>query len=122
VGKKFSLLNLWKLRRWLLLPRYDRVLCIEGRLLRPLKLVIRLFDYIDSELDMNDPDTLGFYTELQLILNNPEAAAGVILQFLFSQKCRIVHSLAIKLNLDHSSHDIGQDCFVTTVSHKSTSI
>ena len=30
---------------------------------------------------MNDPDTLGFYTELQLFRNNPEAAEGATLQF-----------------------------------------
>lgn len=65
---------------------------------------------------MNDPDTLGFYTELQLFRNNPEAAAGATLQFpptLTPQQRRIVHSLAIKLNLEHSSHGTGQDRFVT---------
>ena len=65
---------------------------------------------------MNDPDTLGFYTELLLFRNNPEAAAGATLQFpptLTPQQRRIVHSLAIKLNLEHSSHGTGQDRFVT---------
>ena len=65
---------------------------------------------------MNDPDTLGFYTELQLFRNTPDAASGATLQFpptLSPQQRRIVHSLATKLNLDHSSHGIGQDRFVT---------
>jgi hypothetical protein len=65
---------------------------------------------------MNDPDTLGFYTEIQLFRNNPEAATGAALQFpptLSPQQRRIVHSLAMKLNLDHLSHGTGQDRFVT---------
>jgi hypothetical protein len=72
---------------------------------------------------MNDPDTLGFYTTLQLFRNNPEAAAGAILQFpsaLSPQQRRIVHSLAIKLNLD--SYVIDQNYIIISVSYKSTSL
>jgi hypothetical protein len=65
---------------------------------------------------MNDLDILGFYTELQLFRNSPEAAAGATLEFpptLSPQQRQIVHSLTIKLKLDYLSHDIDQDRFIT---------
>jgi hypothetical protein len=64
---------------------------------------------------MNDPDILGFYTELQLFRKNPEVAVGAVLQFpstLSPQQRRIIHSLAVRLNLDSSTHSIDQDRFV----------
>jgi|SRR5947207_13944949 len=64
---------------------------------------------------MNDPDTLGFYTTMLLFGKDPETA-GQTLKFppaLTPQQRRIVHSLAIKLNLKASSHGIGTNCFVT---------
>ena len=64
---------------------------------------------------MNDQDTLGFYTTIQLFRNNPEAS-GATLQFpptLTPQQRRIVHSLAEKFNLLHCSHGLGQERFVT---------
>ena len=86
-------------------------------------MVLYLCEYTDSELDMNDPDTLGFYTELQLFRITTEAATGAILQFpstLSLQQCRIIHSLAVKLNLDYLHHDIDQNCS-TIVFHRSIS-
>jgi hypothetical protein len=74
------------------------------------RLVVLILD-----LDMNDPQTLGFYTTMQLFRNNPEAA-GAVLQFpstLTPTQRRIVRSLAIKLNLDHTSHGVGSDRFIT---------
>lgn len=85
-------------------------------------MVLCLYDYTDPELDMNDSDILDLYTTLKLFRVNPEAAAGAILQFpptLSLQQRRIIHSLAIKLNLDYLSHDIDQNCFVT-ICHRST--
>jgi len=64
---------------------------------------------------MNDPDTLGFYSTMLLFSHNLESV-GQTLQFpptLTPQQRRIVHSLAIKLNLDPSSHDIGTNRFIT---------
>jgi R3H domain len=64
---------------------------------------------------MNDQDTLGFYTTIQLFRNNPEASCAT-LQFpptLTPQQRRIVRSLAEKFNLQHSSHGVGQERFVT---------
>lgn len=63
---------------------------------------------------MNDPDTLGFYTVMQLFRNKPDSASAT-LQFppaLTAQQRRIVRSLADKLNLDHCSLGYGQDRFV----------
>ena len=70
---------------------------------------------------MNDPDTLGFYTTMQLFINNPEAE-GATLQFpptLTPRQRQIVHSLAIKLNLDHSSHSVGTGRYVTVATPRS---
>jgi R3H domain len=91
-------------------------------LLQHLKLVLSWPEIADEEdLDMNDLDTLGFYTTMQLFRNNREAA-GAELQFpptLTPQQRRIVHSLAVKLNLEHSSHGVGPDRFIT-VTHRAT--
>jgi len=74
-------------------------------------------------LDMNDPETLGFYTTMQLFRNNPETA-GAALQFpstLTPVQRRIVHALAVKLNLDHNSHGVGTERFII-VSRPSSSV
>jgi hypothetical protein len=76
----------------------------------------------DQELDMNDSDTLGFYTAMQIFLNHSDAAKST-LQFpstLTSQQRRIVRTIAVKLRLDHVSHGIGGNRFIT-VTLRSTS-
>jgi hypothetical protein len=78
-------------------------------------LVSHPYGYADPELDMNDPDTLGFYTQLQLFRNNPEVAVGAVLEFpptLSPQQRRIIYSLATQLNLDSSTCIIDQDRLV----------
>lgn len=72
---------------------------------------------------MNDPETLGFYTHLQLFRNNPDTIAGALLQFpsrLTPQQRRKVHTLAAKLNLTHESHGVGSERFIV-VSRRMTS-
>ena len=69
-----------------------------------------------EELDMNNSETLGFYTELQLFLNNHQLGEGATLQFpatLTSPQRRMVRALAEKLNLKHATHGIGPERFVT---------
>lgn len=64
---------------------------------------------------MNDPQTLGFYTTMQLFRNNRDSA-GAVLQFpptLSSQQRRIVHTLAQKLNLQPTTHGIPPERYVT---------
>jgi len=64
---------------------------------------------------MNDPDTLAFYTTIQLFRSNPEAA-GATLRFppaLTLRQRTIVQSLAEKLNLQHGSYRLGQEYFIT---------
>ena len=54
---------------------------------------------------MNDPETLGFYTTMQLFRNDPKNQ-GMTLQFpstLSPEQRQIVRSLAVRLNLDHLS-------------------
>lgn len=68
----------------------------------------------DVELDMNDVETLGFYTHMQLFRNTPETQ-GATLQFpptLTPQQRNIVHTLAAKLNLDHTSHGSGSERYI----------
>lgn len=63
---------------------------------------------------MNDVETLGFYTHMQLFRNSPETQ-GATLQFpptLTPQQRNIVHTLAAKLNLNHTSHGSGSERYV----------
>jgi hypothetical protein len=71
---------------------------------------------------MNDAETLGFYTHLQLFRNNPDTVAGALLQFpsrLTPQQRRKVHTLAAKLNLNHVSHGVSSERFIV-VSRRTT--
>ena len=64
---------------------------------------------------MNDALTLQFYMAMQMFLNNPETATAT-LRFpstLTASERRIVHALAVKLNLEHTSQGLGLDRFVT---------
>ena len=64
---------------------------------------------------MNDPQTLGFYTTMQLFRNDPKNV-GMTLQFpstLSPEQRRIVRSLAIRLNLDPNSIGSGPDRYIT---------
>jgi hypothetical protein len=64
---------------------------------------------------MNDPQTLGFYTTMQIFRNDPNNA-GMILQFpptLAPEQRRTVRGLAFRLNLDHTTHGTGHDRFIT---------
>jgi hypothetical protein len=64
---------------------------------------------------MNDPPTLGFYTTMQLFRNNQETA-GAVLQFpstLTSTQRSIVRKIAVKLNLDHKTHGVSPERFIT---------
>src|SRR5271154_4558673 len=70
---------------------------------------------------MNDQEILGFYTTIQLFRNNRETA-GATLQFpptLTPQQRRVVHALAEKFNLQHCSHGLGQERFVTVTRRQS---
>jgi hypothetical protein len=65
---------------------------------------------------MNHPETLGFYTELQLFLNNHQLGDGATLQFptiLTPSQRRTVRSLAEKLNLNHMTHGIASERYIT---------
>jgi hypothetical protein len=69
----------------------------------------------DQELDMNDLDTLRFYTTMQIFFNEPNTAEST-LQFpsrLTIQQRKIVRSLAIKLKLYTASHSVGNNHFIT---------
>jgi hypothetical protein len=69
----------------------------------------------DTDLDMNDPETLGFYTTMQLFRNNPETA-GAVLQFpptLTPMQRSIVRKIAVKLNLNHTTHGVSPERFIT---------
>jgi len=60
---------------------------------------------LTQDLDMNDLETLGFYTTMQLFRNDPKNQ-GMTLQFpstLSAEQRQIVRSLAVRLNLDHLS-------------------
>jgi len=59
-------------------------------------------------------ETLGFYTHMQLFRNSPETQ-GATLQFpptLTPQQRHIVHTLAAKLGLEHTSHGSGSERYV----------
>jgi R3H domain len=65
---------------------------------------------------MNNAETLGFYTELQLFLNNHQLGEGATLQFpatLTPAQRRTVRALADKLNLKHTTHGVGPERFIT---------
>jgi len=63
---------------------------------------------------MNDPETLGFYTAIQLFRSKPEWR-GATLQFpprLTVMQRAIVRTLALRLNLEHETHGHGPDRFI----------
>jgi len=69
---------------------------------------------------MNNPETLGFYTELQLFLNNHQLGENATLQFpstLTAAQRRTVRALADKLNLKHTTHGFGSERYITISRH-----
>ena len=66
---------------------------------------------------MNDPETLGFYTAMQVFRNDPQNH-GMILKFpstLSAEQCETVRSLAIRLNLDQLSFSNPPEGYITII-------
>lgn len=60
-----------------------------------------------SDVDMNDPTTLEFYTQLRLFRDDPDREAFIFPPTLGPTERRIVHTLAHNLGLGHASHGNG---------------
>lgn len=60
-----------------------------------------------SDLDMNDPKTLDFYTTLQLFRNDPNREVLIFPPTLEPHDRRVVHTLAHQLGLMHTSRGNG---------------
>jgi len=61
---------------------------------------------------MNDPDTLGLYTAMQLFRSDHTAACLEFPPTLTHHQRSIVHTLAARLDLDHASHGNGADRYL----------
>jgi hypothetical protein len=59
-------------------------------------------------VDLNDPDTLSFYTELMLFKNDPSREIIVFPSTITPQQRRTVHILAHNMGLEHRSVGEGQ--------------
>lgn len=59
------------------------------------------------DVDMNDPQTLEFYTQLRLFRDDPDREAFIFPPTLGPTERRIVHTLAHNLGLGHASHGNG---------------
>ena len=88
---------------------------LEGHPSPSLRISITYHLYVNKGLDMNDPETLGFYTTLQILRNDPRLR-GTTLQFplvLTSAQRLIIRALANKLGLEHATHGDHSDRYVT---------
>ena len=63
--------------------------------------------YANTELDMNDPKTLEFYTELTLFRGDTNRETCIFPSTLTPDERKIIHTLAHDLNLIHSSRGNG---------------
>ncbi|KAK3321321.1 hypothetical protein B0T19DRAFT_263669 [Cercophora scortea] len=61
-----------------------------------------------GDVDLNNPDTLGFYTELTLFRNDPAREILVFPHNITPQQRRTVHILAHNMGLEHRSVGEGQ--------------
>ncbi|RMD43650.1 hypothetical protein DV735_g1438, partial [Chaetothyriales sp. CBS 134920] len=59
------------------------------------------------EVDMNDPETLKFYTEMTLFRNDPSREVLIFSPTLTPEYRRVVHTLAHQLGLQHTSRGTG---------------
>ncbi|RMZ87949.1 hypothetical protein DV736_g4823, partial [Chaetothyriales sp. CBS 134916] len=59
------------------------------------------------EVDMNDPETLKFYTEMTLFRNDPTREVLIFSPTLTPEYRRVVHTLAHQLGLQHTSRGTG---------------
>ena len=66
-------------------------------------------DRLAGDVDLNDPETLSFYTELTLFRNDPDREILVYPTDITPQQRRIVHILAHNMGLEHRSVGEGQN-------------
>ncbi|RMZ83910.1 hypothetical protein DV737_g1461, partial [Chaetothyriales sp. CBS 132003] len=59
------------------------------------------------EVDMNDPETLKFYTEMTLFRSDPSREVLIFSPTLTPEYRRVVHTLAHQLGLQHTSRGTG---------------
>jgi R3H domain len=70
-------------------------------------------------VDLNDTETLAFYTELVLFKNDPNRETLVMPPSLSAEHRRTIHALAHNLNLHHTSHGTGEQRQVHIMKHPS---
>lgn len=76
-----------------------------SKLPRPHQCEVQLID--DLDYDLNDQQTLNFYTELVVFKNDPNRETLVMSPSLSPEHRRTIHALAHNLNLHHTSHGTG---------------
>lgn len=62
----------------------------------------------NTDIDMNDPVTLEFYTQLTIFKTNTEPETLIFPQDLPPEHRRLIHTLAHHMGLLHTSHGVGE--------------
>ena len=68
---------------------------------------MKVADSIVSDIDMNDPTTLGFYTELMLFKGDPNRETHIFPSSVSPAERRVIHTLAHHMGLEHRSEGVG---------------